>query len=272
MKTWNVAKIKASKGVCKLACVTVYDYAFARLADAAGLPLLLVGDSVGMTALGYTSTLPVTMEDMLHHTAAVARGTRDALVVADMPFLSYQISDSDAVRNAGRFLQEAGADAVKIEGGALRAGLIRTLAQNGIPVLGHIGLTPQSVNVIGGYKVQGKTREAAEQLVTDALALAEADAFAIVLECAPPDIAAMVTAAVAVPVISVGAGPACDGQMLVLHDLLGLSETKPAKFVKPYAALADTVRTAFRTYAAEVQSGTFPEPEHCYAPSGIPSP
>ena len=272
MKTWNVAKIKASKGVCRLACVTVYDYAFARLADAAGLPLLLVGDSVGMTVLGHTSTLPVTMGDMLHHTAAVARGTRDALVVADMPFLSYQISDDDAVRNAGRFLQEAGADAVKIEGGTLRAGLIRTLTQNGIPVLGHIGLTPQSVNVIGGYKVQGKTREAAEQLVTDAQALAEAGAFAIVLECTPPDIAAMVTAAVAVPVISVGAGPACDGQMLVMHDLLGLSENKPAKFVKPYAALADTVRTAFRTYAAEVQNGAFPGPEHCYAPSGIPPP
>ena len=266
MKTWNVARIKASKGVCKLPCVTAYDYACARLADDAGISLLLVGDSVGMTVLGYDSTLPVTMADMLHHTAAVARGTTHALVVADMPFLSYQISIAEGLRNAGRFLQEAGADAVKVEGGAFRADLVRTFVQNGIPVLGHIGLTPQSVNVLGGYKVQGKTREAGEQLVADAQALTEAGAFAIVLECVPPDIGAAVTAAVAVPVISVGAGPVCDGQMLVLHDLLGLTEHTP-KFAKPYATLAATMRDAFRAYAAEVQNGTFPGPEHCYAPS-----
>lgn len=267
MKTWNVAKIKASKGVCKLACVTAYDYAYARLADAAGIPLILVGDSLGMTMLGYGSTLPVTMDDMLHHTAAVVRGTANALVVGDMPFLSYQISIAEGLRNAGRFLQEAGADAVKIEGGVLRADLVRALTQNGIPVLGHIGLTPQSVNVLGGYKVQGKTREAGEQLVADARALAEAGVFAIVLECTPPDIGAAVTAAVSVPVISVGAGPSCDGQMLVMHDMLGLTEHAPSKFVKTYATLAQTVRSAFCTYAAEVQNGTFPGPEHCYAPS-----
>ncbi len=271
MKTWNVARIKASKGVCKLPCLTAYDYAGARLADAAGIPLLLVGDSVGMTLLGYSSTLPVTMDQMVHHTAAVARGAADALVVADMPFLSYQISVAEGLRNAGRFLQEAGADAVKIEGGALRAELVKALTQNGIPVLGHIGLTPQSVNVLGGYKVQGKTREAGEQLVSDAQALDAAGAFAIVLECVPPDIGAAVTAAVAVPVISVGAGPDCDGQMLVMHDLLGLTERTP-KFAKPYAALAETMRAAFRAYAAEVQNGTFPGPEHCYAPSEAAKP
>ena len=272
MKLWNVAKIKASKGVCKLPCVTAYDTAFARLADAAGIPLLLVGDSLGMTVLGYSSTLPVTMEQMLHHTAAVVRGTTQALVVADMPFLSYQISVPEGVRNAGRFLQEAGAEAVKIEGGAFRAELIVTLIQSGIPVMGHIGLTPQSVNVFGGYKVQGRTREAGEQLVADALALAEAGAFAIVLECVPPDIAAAVTAASPVPVIGIGAGPVCDGQVLVMHDLLGLSEGTPPRFVKPYAALADTVRNAFGAYAAEVKNGAFPGPEQCYSPSESPAP
>ena len=272
MKLWNAAKVKASKGVSKIPCVTAYDYVSARLADAAGIPLLLVGDSLGNAVLGYTSTLPVTMDDMLHHTAAVARGTKDALVVADMPFLSYQISIPEAIRNAGRFLQEAGADAVKIEGGAFRVPLVETLTQNGIPVLGHIGLTPQSVNMLGGYKVQGRTREAAEQLIADAKALAEAGVFAIVLECVPPDIAAEVTAASSVPIIGIGAGPICDGQVLVMHDLLGLSENPPPKFVKPYAALADTIRNAFRAYADEVRSGAFPAAEHCYAPSGQTTP
>jgi 3-methyl-2-oxobutanoate hydroxymethyltransferase len=264
MKTWNTARIKASKGVCRLACLTAYDTGSARLADAAGIPLLLVGDSLGMTVLGYGSTLPVTMADMLHHTAAVARGASDALVVADMPFLSYQISLEEGLRNAGRFVQEAGADAVKIEGGAVRADLVGTLTRNGIPVLGHIGLTPQSINVLGGYKVQGKTREARDRLVDDARALAEAGVFALVLECVPPEIGAAVTAAVTVPVIGVGAGPACDGQMLVMHDLLGLTE-RPPKFAKAYAALADAMRAAFSAYAADVAAGTFPGPEHCYA-------
>jgi 3-methyl-2-oxobutanoate hydroxymethyltransferase len=267
MKTWTVAKIMASKGVCKLPCVTAYDCAFARLADAAGIPLVLVGDSLGMAMLGYGSTLPVTMDVMVHHTAAVARGTAEALVVADMPFLSYQLSLPEALRNAGRFLQEAGADAVKIEGGAFRAELVKALVQNGIPVLAHIGLTPQSVNVLGGYKVQGKTREEGNRLVADAQALAEAGAFAIVLECVPPDIAAAVTAAVPVPVIGIGAGPVCDGQVLVMHDLLGLGGSRPPRFVKPYAALAETVREAFGAYAAEVRDGTFPGPEHCYSAS-----
>jgi 3-methyl-2-oxobutanoate hydroxymethyltransferase len=266
MKKWNAASVKASKGVSRLACLTAYDTGSARLADAAGIALLLVGDSLGMTVLGYDSTLPVTMAEMLHHTAAVVRGATDAMVVADMPFLSYQINREEAFRNAGRFVQEAGADAVKVEGGAIRAELVRTLTENGIPVLGHIGLTPQSVNVLGGYKVQGKTRAACDRLLDDAQALAETGAFAIVLECTPPDIGAAVTAAVPVPVISVGAGPACDGQMLVMHDMLGLTE-RPPKFAKPYATLAATMRTAFAAYAAEVQTGAFPAPEHCYAPT-----
>ncbi|HPC49551.1 MAG TPA: 3-methyl-2-oxobutanoate hydroxymethyltransferase, partial [Kiritimatiellia bacterium] len=266
MKTWNAASVTAAKGVTRLACVTAYDYASARLADAAGLPLLLVGDSLGMTVLGYESTLPVTLEQMLHHTAAVARAARNAMVVADMPFLSYQVCEAEAIRNAGRFLQEAGADAVKLEGGAFRAGLVSALTQNGIPVLGHIGLTPQSVNQLGGYKVQGKSREAGERLIADARALAEAGAFAIVLECTPPDIAATITAAVPVPIIGVGAGPVCDGQMLVMHDLLGLSEGRPPRFVKAYAALAETMTQAFRTYAEEVRDGVYPAHEHCYAP------
>ncbi|MDD4102049.1 MAG: 3-methyl-2-oxobutanoate hydroxymethyltransferase [Kiritimatiellae bacterium] len=268
MKVWNVAKIMASKGVERLPCVTAYDYAFAKLADAAGIPLLLVGDSLGMAVMGHSSTLPVTMEAMLHHTAAVVRGAGSALVVADMPFLSYQISISEGLRNAGRFLQEAGADAVKIEGGAFRAELVRALVQNGIPVLGHIGLTPQSCNVIGGYKVQGRTRADADRLVEDATALAAAGVFALVLECVPPDIAAHVTAAVPVPVIGIGAGAACDGQVLVMHDLLGLTDRKPPKFVKEYADLAGTVQTAFATYAAEVREGVFPAPGHAYTPSG----
>ena len=266
MKTWNTAKIKAIKGGSKFACLTAYDYSSARLADIAGIPLLLVGDSLGMTVLGHSSTLPVTMADMLHHTAAVVRGVSNALVVADMPFLSYQISIEEGLRNAGRFVQEAGADAVKIEGGAIRSDLVKTLVQNGIPVLGHIGLTPQSINTLGGYKVQGKTREARDQLVDDALALAEAGVFAIILECVPPDIGADITAAVPVPVIGIGAGPACDGQMLVMHDLLGLTE-RPPKFAKAYASLADTMRDAFSAYAADVAAGVFPAPEHCYAPS-----
>ncbi|MDR2850195.1 MAG: 3-methyl-2-oxobutanoate hydroxymethyltransferase [Verrucomicrobiota bacterium] len=263
MNTWTTVKIMALKGVRRFACLTAYDYAGARLADAAGIPLLLVGDSLGMTTLGYDSTLPVTMADMLHHTAAVARGASDAMVVADMPFLSYQVSVPEGIRNAGLFLQ-AGADAVKVEGGAFRAELVSALTQNGIPVLGHIGLTPQSMNTLGGFKVQGRTKADADRLVADAQALAAAGAFAVVLECTPPEIGAAVAAAVPVPVIGVGAGPHCDGQLIVMNDLLGLTE-HPPKFAKPYAALAETLRAAFAAYAADVQSGAFPAPEHCYA-------
>ena len=245
--------------------MTAYDFVTARLADEAGFPLLLVGDSLGTTVLGYSSTLPVTLDVMLHHTAAVVRGTRDALVVADMPFLSYQVSVAEGIRNAGRFLQEAGADAVKVEGGAFRSGLVSELTLNGIPVLGHIGLTPQSVNQMGGYKVQGRTQAASEQLVADAYALEAAGAFAVVLECVPPDLGEAVAAAVQIPVIGIGAGPGCDGQVLVMNDLLGLSLNPPPKFVKAYAALADTMRAAFGAYKQEVERGVFPAPEQCYA-------
>lgn len=267
MKNWTTAKIKATKGSSRIACITAYDFAFAKMADATGIPLILVGDSLGMTTLGYSTTLPVTMNDMLHHTAAVARGTSNALIVADMPFLSYQISIEESIRNAGRFLQEAGADAVKIEGGAIRKECIEALTGNGIPVLGHIGLLPQSINQLGGFKVQGKSREAADQLIRDAEILTEAGVFAIVLECVPPDIAALVTAAAAVPVIGIGSGSACDGQILVMNDLLGLTENTPARFVKQYASLAPQVKDAFSCYLEEVQSGVYPAKEHCYSAS-----
>ena len=267
MENWTTSKIRASKGSRKIACITAYDFAFAKMADAVGIPLILVGDSLGMTTLGYSTTLPVTMNDMLHHTAAVARGVNNALIVADMPFLSYQISIEESIRNAGRFLQEAGADAVKIEGGAIRKGCIETLTGNGIPVLGHIGLLPQSINQLGGFKVQGKSREAADELVRDAEILTEAGVFAIVLECVPPDIAALVTAAAAVPVIGIGSGSACDGQILVMNDLLGLSENTPPRFVKQYAKLAPQIKEAFSCYLEEVHTGAYPALEHCYSKS-----
>ncbi len=267
MKKWTTAEIRASKGSHKITCITAYDFAFAEIADAVGIPLILVGDSLGMTFLGYTTTLPVTMSDMLHHTAAVARGASNALIVADMPFLSYQVSIEESIRNAGRFLQEAGADAVKIEGGSIRKGCIEALTGNGIPVLGHIGLLPQSINQIGGFKVQGKTRESAEELIRDAEILTEAGVFAIVLECVPPDIAALVTAAAAVPVIGIGSGSACDGQIMVMNDLLGLSEKKPPRFVKQYAKLAPLIKEAFTRYLEEVTTGVYPGLEHCYSES-----
>jgi 3-methyl-2-oxobutanoate hydroxymethyltransferase len=265
MKLWNVERIRTNKKGERLACVTVADYTGARLADEAGLPLLLVGDSLGMTVLGFDSTLPVTLAMMLHHTAAVVRGVKNALVVADMPFMTYQASLSEAITNAGRFLQEAGADAVKIEGGALRGALVEALTQNGIPVMGHIGLTPQSVNQMGGYRIQGRTQAAAEQLLQDAILLEQAGAFSVVLECIPPDVAEKITAALSIPTIGIGAGSGCDGQVLVMNDLLGLSFQPPPKFVKPYADLAKIYREAFTTYSQEVQEGTFPSEAHAYA-------
>jgi 3-methyl-2-oxobutanoate hydroxymethyltransferase len=268
MKTWTVVKFKETKGVAKLATATAYDYAFARLADEAGLPLVLVGDSLGMTMLGYSSTLPVTMEEMLHHTAAVARGCQtNTLVVGDMPFLSYQVNIEEGLRNAGRFLQ-VGADAVKFEGGECRSELIKACVANGIPVMGHIGLTPQSVNVFGGFKVQGKTEDTARQLLADAKALDKAGVFSMVLECVPPDLAKIITESVSIPTISVGAGPACDVQMLVMHDMLGFTEKTP-KFVKRYANLGETVKAAYQAYMKEVADGTFPGPENCYKSMGI---
>lgn len=261
---WTSTKIKTLKGGAKFACITAYDYCTARLADDAGFPLLLVGDSLAMTVLGMPSTLPVTMEEMLHHTRAVSRAVRSALVVADMPFMSYQVSTAQALENAGRFLKEAGADAVKLEGGETRAETIAALVRNGVPVLGHIGLTPQSVLTIGGYKVQGKKSSEAEQLFQDAAALVQSGVFAIVLECVPSALGRELTAAVPVPTIGIGAGPDCDGQILVLHDMLGLTEGRTPKFVKRYAELASEMRRAFAAFKSDVEKGVFPGTEHCY--------
>jgi len=263
MKTWTTLKIRKAKGTQKLACLTAGDCAMARLLDAAGVPLVLVGDSLGMSMLGFANTLPVTMEQMLHHTAAVARGVSNALVVADMPFMSYQASEDDAVRNAGRFLKEAGADAVKIEGGAFRAPLVRRLVQNGIPVLGHIGLTPQAVNEIGGYRVRGRTAPEADALAADAKALEEAGVFAMVIECVPVELGERVTREVSVPTIGIGAGPHCDGQILVLSDFLGMTESPP-KLAKAYLSLADEIKGAVARYVDEVAQGTFPNEAQCY--------
>jgi len=256
---WTVPRIKACKGVEKIACLTAGDCATARLLDAAGLHLVLVGDSLANTLLGYETTLPVTMEQMLHHTAAVVRGVRQALVVADMPFMSYQVSDERALANAGRFLKEAGADAVKLEGGGLRETCIRRLTGNGIPVMGHIGLTPQSVRAMGGYKVQGRLPAEAETLLSDAGALEAAGVFAIVLECVPHDLAARITAAVSVPTIGIGAGGDCDGQVLVTTDMLGIDTGATPSFVKRYAELGDAMKAAFLGYRDDVANGRFPE-------------
>lgn len=263
MKTWTTQKIRQSKGVRKIACLTAYDAATAHIMDAAGIPLILVGDSVAMAHLGQPNTLHVTMDQMIHHTAAVARGVTNTLVVADMPFMSYQLGVEQGLANAGRFLQETDCDAVKLEGGKMRADLVAACVANGIPVLGHIGLTPQSMLEFGGFKVQGRTPDQAEVLKEDARALADAGAFAIVLECIPADLAAEITGEIKVPTISVGAGPHCDGQMMVVNDMLGIGEFKP-KFVKRYAEIGAAMKKAFEDYAADVQSGAYPAPEHSY--------
>lgn len=256
MKKWNVAAIRAAKGVTKLGCCTAYDAPFARLADEAGVPMILVGDSMGMNTLGYSTTLPVNMSDTLAATAAVARAVKDALVVGDMPFGSYQCGDDEAVRNAVAIIK-AGADAVKLEGGASVCGLIRRLTTAGIPVLAHVGMTPQSVNAYGGFRKQGKTREGAEKVFADAKDVENAGAFAVTLECIPSELAAEVTAALKIVTVGIGAGPVCDAQWLVMHDLLGLNEQVPS-FAKKYADLASTVRTAFAAYVADVRDGNFP--------------
>ena len=265
MKTkWTAERIKALKGNGKVACLTAYDFTTARHLDAAGIHVALVGDSLANTMLGYSTTLPVTMEQMLHHTAAVARGITGAMVVADMPFMSYQASTEQALTNAGRYLKEAGADGVKIEGGAFRADMISSLVANGIPVLGHIGLTPQSIRQLGGYKVQGRKVSDAERLMSDALALESAGVFAVVIECVPNAVGEAITQALQVPTIGIGAGPGCDGQVLVSHDVLGLSGTTVPRFVKRYADLGDQMQEAFKAYKADVESGSFPTAEQGY--------
>jgi 3-methyl-2-oxobutanoate hydroxymethyltransferase len=257
MKKWTVAAFRAAKGKQKLGCCTAYDACFARLADEAGVPCLLVGDSMGMTVLGHETTLPVKMEETLSAVAAVARGAKNALVVADLPFGSYQCGDDAAMANAVACLK-AGADAVKLEGGATVCPLIRRMTDAGIPVLAHVGMMPQSVNVYGGFKKQGKTREDAQRVLADAKAVEAAGAFAVTLECVPADLAAEITAALKIVTVGIGAGPVCDAQWLVMHDLLGLNEGHVPSFVKRYANLAGEVKRAFSEYVTEVAGGAFP--------------
>lgn len=263
IQKWTADKIRALKGHGRFACLTAADCGTARMLDEAGIPLILVGDSLAMTVLGYRNTLPVTVDQMLHHTAAVARGTRRALVVADMPFMSYQVSAAQAVKNAGRFIKEAGADAVKIEGGAIRVETIKALVANGIPVLGHIGLTPQSVKA-GGYRVKGRTLPEARTLIGDARSIARAGAFAIVIECVPAVLGRRLTAAAPVPTIGIGAGPGCDGQILVTHDLLGMFQDFTPKFARRYADLGAAMRRAFAAFRDDVARGRFPSNAESY--------
>ncbi len=244
----------------KIVALTAYDYPFARLVEDAGLHLILVGDSLGMVVQGLASTLPVTMDEMIYHTRLVARGATRAMVVGDMPFMSYQADLSEAVAHAGRFLKEGGAAAIKLEGGAAVCDRIRAMTEAGIPVQAHIGLTPQSVHQMGGFKVQRDE----DRLLDDAARVEAAGAFSVVLEGIPAPIAAKITATLKIPTIGIGAGPDCDGQILVLHDMLGLNDRHRPKFVKQYATLGDQAREALRQYAAEVQNGIFPGREHCY--------
>ena len=242
----------------KIVMMTAYDYPTARLVDEAGADMILVGDTLGMVVLGYDSTLPVTMEDMIHHTKAAVRGSKHAMVVGDMPFMSYQTGRQDAMRNAARFLQETGCGAVKLEGGVRSAEVVKKLVEAGIPVMGHIGLTPQSVNQVGGWKVQGKTPAAAVQLMHDAQALEQAGAFAVVLELVPAPLAELLTARLSVPTIGIGAGVHCDGQVQVFHDLLGLYDGFVPKHAGRYADAGKLIREAVAAYAADVRSGAFP--------------
>ena len=247
-----------------ITCLTAYDYPSARLVDEAAIDIVLVGDSLAMTILGYENTLSVTIDEMLHHTKAARRGVRHALLVADMPYGSYHVSPDEAIRNAARFIKEAGAEAVKIEGGEKRAELIRRIIDAEILVTGHIGLTPQSVNVMGGYKVQGKSLAAVEQLMRDAVALDRAGVACIYLEGIPREVAAMITAEVAAPTIGIGAGPDCDGQVLVYHDLLNLTFTPPAKFVRRYGDAAELISHAARAFRADVISRQYPSDNESY--------
>jgi len=252
----------------KISCLTAYDYPAARLMDEAGVDVVLVGDSVAMVALGYDSTLPLTLEEALHHTKAVRRGVKRALLVADMPYGSYHGELSESVRNAMRFVKEAGAEAVKVEGGERRVELIARLTEAEIPVMGHVGLTPQSVNALGGYRVQGKTPGTAEQLLRDARSVEAAGAFAIVLEAMPREVAAEITGAVHIPTIGIGAGPDCDGQILVLHDILGLTFQDAPKFARRYANVGEVISNAVREYCADVQNGSFPSDAESYHTPG----
>ncbi len=264
MKKTTATFKKAKADGKKLTMLTAYDYSTAALVDSAGIDGILVGDSLGNVMLGYEDTISVTMEDMIHHGAAVARGAKDCLVVIDMPFMSYQESIEEAIHNAGRLMKEGRANAVKLEGGASVAAQIKAITDAGIPVMAHLGLTPQSINAFGGYKVQGKTEAAAKKLLEDAKAVEAAGAFSVVLECVPSALAAMVTKSLSIPTIGIGAGSDCDGQILVYQDLLGMFSDFTPKFVKRYAEIGSAMKEAFKAYIADVQSSAFPAPEHGY--------
>jgi len=261
--TINSIQEKKQQGT-PITCLTAYDYATSRLVDQAGVDMILVGDSLAMVVLGYENTLPITVDEMLHHTRAVRRGVKRALVIADMPYASYQVDEKQAVENAARFVKDGGAEAVKIEGGEKRVGLVHRLIDAEIPVMGHVGLTPQSVNMMGGYRVQGKTMNAIERLVKDAVALDRAGAFSIVLEGIPREVARIITEEVESPTIGIGAGPDCDGQVLVFHDILNLTDREPAKFVRQYADAAALITGAVAQFKADVEAKTFPADSESY--------
>jgi len=261
--TINQIKQMKPKGE-KITMLTAYDYSTAKIVDEVGIPLILVGDTLGEVVLGYESTIPVTMDEMLHHTKAVVRGTRQAMVIGDMPFMTYHVSIEDALRNAARFIQEAGAQAVKLEGGVTVAEKVRRVVDCGIPVMGHIGLTPQSIHQLGGHKVQGRTPEAAARLLEDARVLEQAGAFAVVLETVPTPLATLITKSISIPTIGIGAGIGCDGQVLVINDILGLSDRVP-KHAKQYAKLTDIIRAAITEYDREVKAGSFPTEEQSFS-------
>ena len=264
MKNTTTSIMQMKNSGHKISMLTAYDYTTARLLDEAGVNTILVGDSLGNVILGYEDTISVTVEDMIHHSAAVARGAKNALVVTDLPFMSYQTSVYDAVVNAGRLMKEGRAGAVKLEGGKEVCPQIKAIVSAGIPVVAHLGLTPQSINTFGGFKVQGKTEAAAKKLIEDAKAVEEAGAFLLVLECVPAKLAKLVTESINIPTIGIGAGAGCDGQVLVIYDMLGMfSDFKP-KFVKHFANAGDVIREAVKTYIAEIDDGTFPAEEHGY--------
>ena len=266
----TVVTFREAKGHEKLVMLTAYDYSTARVMDMAGVDALLVGDSLGMVMLGYPDTLSVTVDDMVRHCAAVARGAQKALVVCDMPYMSYHVSVEDTVRNAARLMIEGRAQAVKLEGGAEFAAEVRALTRAAIPVMGHLGLTPQSVNAFGGFKVQGKTMAAAQKLLDDARALQDAGAFALVLECVPAPLAERVTQALAIPVIGIGAGAGCDGQVLVWQDMTGMTLSHLPRFVKRFGEVGASLRSAVEAYAREVRAGAFPTDDHGYPlPEGM---
>ncbi len=248
----------------KITLLTAYDYPSGRLIDEAGIDIILVGDSLAMTVLGYESTVPVTMEEMIHHAKAVKRGVKYALLVGDMPFMTYNIAEKETIRNAGRFIKEAGCGAVKIEGGTEMTGVVKTLVRAGIPVMGHIGLTPQTATQLGGFRVQGKDAGSAQRLLESALALEKAGCFAIILECIPDKLAKLITEAINIPTIGIGAGPYCGGQALVTNDMIGLFDRFTPKFVKKYADLWPLLSNAFKRYRDEVESGKFPSEEHSF--------